>query len=110
MAPGDHGHVGFGETCKLDRDGKRVCLTGINPGGSWDRTYVDIWMLSSVDDIVRYGETTFLRAVSLRAAWSLPEHNFYGEVLPHRENNWEIWSIMVKMLHQLIDVMAAKLV
>jgi hypothetical protein len=104
--PGAHGHVSKGETCKLDRRGERVCLRGVNPGGSWDRTYVDMWMLASVDEIVRFGATSFVNAVFLRVHWPMKETLFAGELIP--PNN-VLHAQLFDEAHQLSDVMVASL-
>lgn len=46
-----------------------TCVTGPNPGGVWDRTFVDLWLLASANVIVRFGYTSFIHAVDHRVLW-----------------------------------------
>ena len=69
QAPGMHGHASFSHACKLV-GGVKACQHAMNPGGSWDRTYADIWLLGSVDIVVRMGYT--VRTPARARARALP--------------------------------------
>jgi len=71
QAAGRHGHVtNSADSCRVDERGELACEWQANPGGSWDRTFVDMWLLGAVDEVVRLtlGPTsTFFDAVEQRA-------------------------------------------
>lgn len=62
------GHVGHVNSNWLCNQG--TCTTGKDPGGAWTRTFSDAWMLGVVDDVLRYGATTFIHGAVLgRTPW-----------------------------------------
>lgn len=77
-APGRHGHVSEHRLCQ-------TCVTTANPDGAWDRTFVDMWILGAVDEVVRMGHSTFFGAVELRLRTSVPTVWFYTEASVRNE-------------------------
>jgi len=77
-ARGAAGHGSSSGACTDEQlaAGAVSCLSGVaDPGGSWTRTMLDIYLLGAVDVLVHYGYTTFFfGAVGIRAVW-FTEHD-----------------------------------